>query len=332
MLVEKIYALLAAHLAEGRPVTLKTELRGESGLVKSGLSHSIECSPCPQVAVEEKEGRILITEPVLPPQRLIILGGGHVGLALSEFAAKCGFAVTVVDDRPAFAAPERFPWAEKVVCGEFVESLDCLGVGPRDFVAILTRGHSHDGDCLRALLDRPATAYLGMIGSRKRVGAMREELAKEGYSQTRLDALRAPIGLPIGAATPAEIAVSILAELISYRRLPSHGGDTAVTDLDTAVVGYLAGNSGPMAVATIISREGHSPRGPGAKMAVRPDGSTYGTVGGGAGEAAVILAARECAGSGRYQILSINMDGSVTQREGMACGGSIRVLIEDAVL
>lgn len=328
--MEGIYKILAARLAEGSPVTLKTELRGESGLVKTGLSHSVGPSPCPRVTVEEAGGRILISEPVLPPQRLIILGGGHVGLALSEFAAKCGFAVTVVDDRPAFAAPERFPWAEKVLCEDYAAAIGRLGAGPRDFVAVLTRGHAHDGDCLRVLLGRPATAYLGMIGSRKRVAAMREELAKEGYSPARLDALRAPIGLPIGAAAPAEIAVSILAELISYRRLPSLGGSAAATDLETSVVGYLAECGGPVAVATIISQNGHSPRAPGAKMAVHPDGTAYGTVGGGAGEAAVIRAARECAGSGRYRLLTVDMDGSVTAREGMACGGSIRVLIEDA--
>ncbi len=323
---ETIYSQLASRLSRGEASLLRTELRGEAGRVSTGMLRTLEDleNGTIQPSAETREGTLTVREPVLPRERLLIFGGGHVGLALCEMAARCGFAVTVVDDRPAFAFRERFPWAEQVLCEDFVQAIARLHVGRRDYAAILTRGHAHDGDCLCALLKGPEPAYLGMIGSRPRVKAMRELLAREGFPAGRLAALHSPIGLSIGAVTPEEIAVSILAELIMVKRQGEPAGD-----LDLSVIEHLAATPGPRAVATVISAQGHTPRGAGAKLAVYPDGTSFGTVGGGYGEAAVLRAARECIGTGTYRILSIAMDSDVAQREGMACGGRMRVLIED---
>ena len=110
----------------------------------------------------------------LPPERLVLLGGGHVSLALYEAALKVGFAVSVVDDRPAFASYTRFPEAREVICDSFENALPWLNIGAGDFVCVLTRGHRDDVTCVRYLLQGNEPRYLGMIGSRRRVLPGRE--------------------------------------------------------------------------------------------------------------------------------------------------------------
>lgn len=160
-----------------------------------------------QVMLEVHEGR----------PALIVAGGGHVGKALSVIADMCGFAVTVVDDRPEYASKERFPEAERVVRGRFEEALRDLPVDSNTYVVCVTRGHRHDEVSLRQVVGRPA-AYIGMIGSRRRVGAVLQHLVGEGFDPEAVSRVHTPIGLDIGAETPEEIAVSIMAEIIRVRR------------------------------------------------------------------------------------------------------------------
>jgi xanthine dehydrogenase accessory factor len=128
-----------------------------------------------------------------------------------------GYQVTVVDDRPAFANRSRFPNAKEVICNDFGRAVQQLAVSPKTFVVIVTRGHRHDKLCLQGLITRP-TAYIGMIGSRRRVKALIKELAAEGIAPEDLQKLHSPIGLDIAAETPEEIAAGILAELIKVHR------------------------------------------------------------------------------------------------------------------
>ncbi|NMA36938.1 MAG: xanthine dehydrogenase [Papillibacter sp.] len=275
--------------------------------------------------ISDKQGNLTLAEPYFPQSRLIVFGGGHIAKPLVEFSARCGFAVTVVDDRPSFANKQRFPLAERVICEGFDRCFKFININRSSFVVIITRGHRHDLDCLRNVLGLE-TAYTGMIGSKKRVRAAREQLLEEGYSKERLDAVRAPIGLDIGAQTPEEIAVSILSELIYYKRKLTK---TEWPELDTAVLTALTEEGeDPRALVTIIETKGSVPRDAGAKMIVWPYGRTLGSIGGGCSESDVIQAAYDVIRDGGYKIVEVDMTGRTAEDEGMVCGGRMKVLIE----
>jgi xanthine dehydrogenase accessory factor len=159
----------------------------------------------------------LLLEPLGNQERLIVFGAGHIGQALVPLAARAGFGVTVVDNRPEFASAERFPDAERVVVGPYDEVLTQLRFDPHTYIVIVTHGHTHDAEVLRRCIDQPS-AYLGMIGSRHKVAAVKKHLEEQGVAPDRIAAVHAPVGLAIGAETPFEIAVSILAQMIAVRR------------------------------------------------------------------------------------------------------------------
>jgi xanthine dehydrogenase accessory factor len=152
----------------------------------------------------------------------VIVGAGHVGQHVARVAKAVGFEVVVIDDRAAFANGERFPDAEQVLVGDVREVLAGVRIDGSTYIVLVTRGHKQDEEALRQVIGSSA-AYVGMIGSRARVRAVKEKLCVEGYSRERLERLHAPIGLPIGAETPEEIAVSIVAEMIGVRRLGQTG-------------------------------------------------------------------------------------------------------------
>lgn len=169
--------------------------------------------------IEIGEGALtLFLEPVLPEPEVVVLGGGHVGQQVAVLAKFAGFNVSVVDDRPDFANRELFPTADRIVCNNFASALQEISITPSTYIVIVTRGHRYDYECLREVIASPA-AYIGMIGSRRRVQGVKERLLAEGVAPELLERLHAPIGLAIGAETPAEIAVSIIAEIISVYRL-----------------------------------------------------------------------------------------------------------------
>jgi len=151
------------------------------------------------------------------PATLVVVGGGHVGKALSVIGDLCGFSVTVIDDRPEYANAERFPEADQVIRGRFDEVLRDLPVDRSTYIVCVTRGHKHDETSLRRVVGKPA-AYIGMIGSRRRVGAVLQHLVEEGADPEAVARVHTPIGLDIGAETPEEIAVAIMAEVIQVRR------------------------------------------------------------------------------------------------------------------
>jgi xanthine dehydrogenase accessory factor len=156
-------------------------------------------------------------DPLVPAPRLYIIGAGHVGWYLGRAAADCGFRLHVIDDREKFANAERFPAADEIVVEPIAEWLHRAELPASACVVIVTRGHQNDLDAMRALAARDFR-YLGLIGSRAKVARIRSMLLAEGMPVECLDRVHAPIGLDIGAVTPAEIAVSILAELIAVRR------------------------------------------------------------------------------------------------------------------
>ncbi|HWQ41771.1 MAG TPA: XdhC/CoxI family protein, partial [Desulfosporosinus sp.] len=284
---------------------------------------------------QASNGANILIEPYFPESRLIVLGGGHIAKPLVEFGSKIGFSVTVVDDRPMFANKNRFPDAEQVICESFNNCFTQLNLNEFSIVVIVTRGHRHDLDCLKQVLNYK-TAYTGMIGSKRRVNIIREQLLEEGYPAELLDKVHAPIGLDIGAITPEEIAISILAQVISFRRLASKSTkDTASVkvnwpELDRLLLEELCKDTGESkALVTIIETKGSVPRKAGAKMLVWSYGKSLGSIGGGCAEGEVINAAWQIIGSGSSKIHDIDMTGQIAEDEGMVCGGVMRALIED---
>lgn len=147
----------------------------------------------------------------------LIVGAGHIGRSLAKLADFLDFHVVVLDDREDFANEERIPEADQVICEDFEEALKAYPINANVSVVMVTRGHKQDELSLRACLGRGA-GYIGMIGSRRRTAAVLAHLREEGFAQEDLDAVRTPIGLDIGAETPEEIAISIMAEVIMLRR------------------------------------------------------------------------------------------------------------------
>jgi xanthine dehydrogenase accessory factor len=215
--------------APGEPDLLGTRLAWDGERLHGTLGDAARDEAARRI-LREAEGREtarvqgaieLFVERVGPPAELVVVGAGHIAQPLSRIGALLGFRVTVVDDRPDFARRDRFPDADKVGVADFSDPFAGIPIGPRSYVVLVTRGHRYDFDCVRALARAGAEpAYVGMIGSRRRVRAAFEQLAAEGFDEARLARIHAPIGLDIGAETPAEIAVAIAAEMI----LATHGG------------------------------------------------------------------------------------------------------------
>ena len=166
--------------------------------------------------LEIQEGLRVFFDVLSSESALVVCGAGHIAVPLARFARAVGFSVTVLDDRSDFAHPSRFPGCS-VVAENFTTALRDMTLNSSSYLVIITRGHEHDVDCLMEILPKEA-AYVGLIGSRRRVRFVLEGLEKEGFSRQRLDDVFTPIGIPIGAESPEEIALSIVAELVCIRR------------------------------------------------------------------------------------------------------------------
>jgi xanthine dehydrogenase accessory factor len=152
------------------------------------------------------------------PPTLVIVGAGHIAQPLATLGKLIDFEVVVIDDRPQYAHVERFPQADRVIAAPFRPTLRNWFIDADTFIVLVTRGHSHDVECLLEVLDSPAR-YIGMIGSKRRVRAVFDLLEQEqGIPRKKFDQVYAPIGLDIGAESPSEIAVCIMAEIINVYR------------------------------------------------------------------------------------------------------------------
>jgi len=159
----------------------------------------------------------IFVEPIIPSPLLYIFGAGHVGINIYNVALIAGFDIVVVDDREAFANRERFPGALNIHNGDMDQVMSQLTPPAESYIAIVTRGHRHDLRVLRWAVETEA-CYIGMIGSERKVRTVFEQLENEGVLHESFDRVYAPIGLQIGAVTPEEIAISVVAELIALRR------------------------------------------------------------------------------------------------------------------
>ncbi len=158
----------------------------------------------------------ILLEPVFCEPTVYIFGGGHVSEQVAPLAKNVHFKVVVIDDREIFANRERFPEADEVIVSEFEKCFDRLSIDESSYLVIVTRGHLYDGIVLEQALKSKAR-YIGMIGSRKKIGTLYQSLTAKGIAKEALGRVHAPIGIEINSETPEEIAVSIVAELIKVR-------------------------------------------------------------------------------------------------------------------
>lgn len=190
--------------------TLAPEAGEAAELVRAGFA-----GPGPKTRAEAN--LVVILDPAAPPEKLVVIGAGHVALPTVHLAVMAGFQATVLDDRPEYANSLRFPEARQVsVVPDFDRALEGVAVGPETYLVIVTRGHLHDKTVLIQALGTEA-AYIGMIGSRRKRDQIFRDLSARGFTEDDLKRVHSPIGLAIGAETPEEIAVSIVAELIQVR-------------------------------------------------------------------------------------------------------------------
>jgi len=158
-------------------------------------------------------------EPIVPQPCAYIFGAGHISKSLSKAAHLAGFTIVIADDRERFANKEQFPEAEEIHAGAYEDIFGKLHVTSYDYVIIVTRGHSHDLRVLRWAVTTEAP-YIAMVGSKRKVITITKELEKEGISRETFERISAPMGLDIGAVTPEEIAIAVVAEMIAVRRAP----------------------------------------------------------------------------------------------------------------
>ena len=259
-------------------------------------------------------------------KKLVICGAGHVSLALIQMAKMVFSDITVLEDRPYFADQARMAGATNVVCEPFADALKEIFGDADTYFVILTRGHRYDKVCLQQICLKPH-AYIGMIGSRGRTTLLKNELREEGYDHEVLDSIYTPIGLDIGAQTPAEIAVAILAEMIQIKNNDRRSSgftkellrEITRTDAEKKKV-----------LSTIITRRGSAPREAGTKMLVFADGKTCGTIGGGCLESEIIRKARLMILDGEPMqcVIEVDLSADQAEEEGMVCGGIVEVFLE----
>jgi xanthine dehydrogenase accessory factor len=170
----------------------------------------------PQILKLKDSNRNIFVETIRPAETVYIFGGGHISKFLCPLVSLAGFKAVVIDDRVEFASPSRFPDADEVIVSPFHGSFDALNISPSTYIVIVTRGHTYDRDVLSIALQKQA-GYIGMIGSTRKRDKIYESLIQEGYSKEMLDRVYCPIGLMIGAQTPEEIAISIVAQLIDVK-------------------------------------------------------------------------------------------------------------------
>lgn len=197
----RVIAAAQEALRDGKPryldMTLSNEQRGD-----------------PMICGGEME---IFVEPLLTTPTLVIVGAGHIGAAVAQLGKFLGFRIAVLDDRPEFVTPENFPHADERFAGDVVAKVREMEITPQTYVVLVTRAHALDAALLSAIAEKPA-AYIGMLGSQRRVLTVMDTLKQQGIGEAVLARVHAPIGVEIHAETPQEIAVSIMAEVIRERR------------------------------------------------------------------------------------------------------------------
>lgn len=270
-------------------------------------------------------GQRVFCEFLCRDKKLVICGGGHISLALIRMGQIVGFPVTVLEDRNQFAEYARRAGASRVIFEPFEKGIAQVEGDEDTYFVIATRGHRHDQMCLSSIVEKKH-AYIGMVGSRARAALVKKSVIEEGGDADVVGRVYSPIGLGIGAETPEEIAVAIMAEIIEVKNRRQQGVGYPKELLEA----ILAPEKGRKILATIVSRRGSAPRAVGTKMLVMQDSRCVGTIGGGCAEAEVIRRALVMLEEGRCrpEVICADMSGKYAEEEGMVCGGAIEVFLE----
>ena len=260
-------------------------------------------------------------EQLISKPSLIICGGGHIALSLASMAKMLDFNTTVIDDREEFANKERFPAVDNIICDSFTNALENIDFNKNSYFVVVTRGHRADQECVEKIL-KNEFRYLGMIGSKAKVANSIRQLLEKGYNTEDINKVNAPIGINIGAKTPAEIAVSIMAQIIQEKN------NDNVSSIDEEILKEIVCDKDGKVLVSILDKRGSSPRGIDAKMLVMEDGTFTGTIGGGSVENAVYEKAIELIKEKSSHIETYDLSNTVAAKLGMECGGTIKVLFE----
>lgn len=257
-----------------------------------------------------------LIETIKPEPHLFIFGAGHVSKALYDLAMLQGMKVTVADERGEVCTQDRFPRATRIVMPyEKILKTDFPVCAP--YYVIVTHGHSYDSKCLEYALNH-RSSYIGMIGSKGKVAATMEKMKALGYEESALERVHSPIGLKIGAVTPEEITVSIMAEVISVFRT-----DKNLVTINPDIVRTMASKAG--VDVRIVEKHGSAPRSIGSQLFVEEDGTLHGTIGGGAIEKKSIEIAKSMMKEKKaYHLEDFSLDASSDL--GMICGGQAKVI------
>lgn len=341
MMMELMEAIQESEGSTDRKVltVLEGEYLSEKALVIDGKimwesrengyfhSHIEEIRQITESGVVEVQGTRIFCDTLGQEKQIVICGAGHVSIPVIKIAVMMDCEVIVLEDRPLYADHARMAGASQVICESFEEALDKIPGSADTYFVILTRGHRYDQICLEKIAKKEH-AYIGMIGSRRRTALVKQNLIEKGIDKSVLDTVYTPIGLDIGAQTPAEIGVAIIAEIIEVknRKKRTYGYSKEIMRALTTQEPYPE----KKVMATIITRHGSAPQGLGTKMLIYRDGRCVGTIGGGCMEARVIQIARlMAAGEGaQARICHVDMTGNEAEEEGMVCGGEVDVFLE----
>lgn len=295
----------------------------ETGFFRSHEKDSVSIQ---KSGIGEIHGQKVFCEILGRHKKLVLCGGGHVSIEIIRLGKMIGCHVTVLEDRPKFADLARRAGADVVICDTFEQGLSQIEGDQDTFFVIVTRGHVYDQKCLEQIVRKPH-AYIGMMGSKRRVAQVKKSALEHGADPKVIENLHSPIGLNIGAETPEEIAISVLAEIIEVKNKENQSSVYSEEMLDE----ILYGSSAKKILATIIERKGSAPRKIGTKMLIMEDGRCIDTIGGGCIEASIVskalLILRGCAKA--PQIVHVDMTGADAEEEGMVCGGKVKVLLEE---
>ena len=292
-------------------------------------AHQKELNEIQETGVFELAGASVYAELIGTEKKVVICGAGHVSMPVIRIAKMIGCRVTVIDDRPVFAKNGRDAGADEAVCDEFSDALSRIPGDADTYFVIVTRGHQYDSDCLRMILRKPS-AYVGMMGSSRRVRIVKESLIKDGYDPDAVAGVHSPIGLEINAQTPEEIAVSIMGEIIkvkNQRKNTEYPQELLQDILGTRHAEPLPGRK---VLCTIVAKKGAAPREVGTKMIYTSKGKSLGTIGGGCTEAEVMRRAREMFMEDTPDpvLMRVDLTADEASLEGEVCGGVIDVWIE----
>ena len=289
--------------------------------------HAADAVSAEDGSLTEIYGERVFAELLGNEKKIVICGAGHVSMPVIEISKMMGFRVIAIDDRTQFVQNALDHGADEGICSGFEEALADIPGDPDTFFIIVTRGHLSDSECLLSIVNKPH-AYIGMIGSHRKVGMVKQLLADNGIPQDVIDSVHTPIGLDIGAETPEEIAVAILAEIIEVKNRVKKSTCMTAGIMDA----LLSDERGPAVLATIVSKKGSSPRAAGTRMLIASDGSIIETIGGGLAEARIIERAGEMLSSNKKEpvrpdLIYVDMAGKQVADEGMICGGAVEVLL-----